>query len=233
MNNIIPELNNQVNFYLFPYLIEIKKYLLTVCEIHSVYVRGSLAQNIFQQNLSDIDIIILYHKQVPSDRDEIEKHIEEIISNHEDNIHLDLLQLSYDEAINVSNIRFCLKTKSIPLLIGKCGFDIRKIINDYKIKDIPKNNLANINKFLEIVKYNNPPTLSRHHHFIAKKIIRSLYEKYIDKIKTWIISCKEIYNSLSKIRVFLSDYEFYLLSKSSLVLQNKYKFKSIDFSKSI
>lgn len=233
MNNIIPELSNPVNFYLFPYLIEIKKYLLTVCDIHSVYIRGSLAQNIFQQNLSDIDIIILYHKHVPPYINNIKEHVEEIIEKYENNIHLDLLQLSYDEAITVSNIRFCLKTKSIPLLIGRSGFDIRIVIKDYKIKDIPKTNLSNINKFLEIVKYHNTPTLNRHHHFIAKKIIRSLYEKYLDKIKVWIISCKEIFNSLSKIKVFLSDYEACLLSKSSLVLQNKYKFKPNDFNISL
>jgi hypothetical protein len=230
MNNLIPELNNKFQFNLFPYIFEIKSFLNTIKDVNSAYLYGSLVQSRFEYGIIDIDIIVLYNIMNSQYSCFVKEQIETILAKFLPDFHLNITQLCISKLQKEVNTIFILKTKSVPILISKDGYDIRKRIKSYKIKDVPNVTYQNINKQLFEYRTKNQPSLDRHHQYIARKIILALYEKYINEIGKWYPLYHDMIREIIKLdkNNIISPNESTLFKKSILVLQNKYKFKIND-----
>ena len=230
MNNLIPELNNKFQFNLFPYIFEIKNFLNTIKDINSAYIYGSLVQSRFEYGIIDIDLIVLYNVMNSYYSCFVREQIEKILAKFLPDFHLNITQLCISKLQKDSNTIFTLKTKSVPILISKDGYDVRKRIKPYKVKDVPKVTYQNINKYLLEYRTKNQPRLDRHHQYIARKIILALYEKYINEIGKWYPLYHDMIRVIIKLdkKNIISLNESSLFKKSILVLQNKYRFEIND-----
>ena len=232
MNNVIPELSHKFQFNLFPYIFEIKNFLNTVTDINSAYIYGSLAQSSFEFGIIDIDLIVLYNQMNYQYSCFVREQIEKILAKFLPDFHLNITQLCISKLQKENNTIFILKTKSVPILISKKGYDIRKRIKPFRVKDVPQVTYKNINKYLLEYRTKNQPRLDRHHQFIARKVILALYEKYINEIGRWYPLYHDMIKEIIKLdkKKVINSKESSIFKKSILVLQNKYKFEINDLN---
>ena len=194
MNIIIPQIDNKFKFNLFPFIYEVKNFLETVSEINSAYLFDSLAFNVFEFNIVEIHMVIVYNKMSSKYSCFVKNQIEIILNKFLIDYHLNLIQVCVGDLEANRNVSFILKTKSIPFMISSKGSDIRKNINNFSLSNFPKINL-------HYIKQNKShPKIKKEYYFLAKKNILSLYEKYIDDIKVWLISYYDIINKLQNLQ---------------------------------
>ena len=167
-----------------------------------IFIRGSY---IYSNTPFDIDLIII-------NEDYIELYLRNIINIFYPKIKNDILFLKKID-LEDNYFRFLIKHKSYPLnLYAK---NITDNINKFTFSNFPKKKLYIVNEYLKNFNYYH----LKNYIFIAKLIIRALYEKYIIKINKWLIDLKVIYIELNKIK--LEPNEKKLLEISNYILKSK------------
>lgn len=167
-----------------------------------IFIRGSY---IYSNTPFDIDLIII-------NEDYIELYLRNIINIFYPKIKNDILFLKKID-LEDNYFKFLIKHKSYPLNLY--AENITNYINNFTFDNFPKKKLYIVNEYLKNFNYYH----LKNYIFIAKLIIRALYEKYIIKINKWLIDLKVIYIELNKIK--LEPNEKKLLEISNYILKSK------------
>ena len=189
--------------------LKLQKYLKYFNLYHiPVFIRGSF---IYSNNPFDLDIIIIKNKQYEKNYNFLLFNLQNDIKLNY-NLKLDILELELYELNNYYN--FLIKHKSVPLnnhakvIFGK--------IKNYNFSEIPKKNYENINFYLQNFKNSTKAQI-----FISKKILRALYEKYLNNINIWAMDLKYIYILLKKTNLTKKEYELIKICNKILKTKNK------------
>jgi hypothetical protein len=163
--------------------------------LHSVYLRGSISRNEFNNNISDIDIVFIYTNI--SYKNQVINTLNNLLSEEFLDLYLDLIHISlYD--ILTYNTLFFLKYKST-LFVGNSNL-IEHIKNDTSITDtnIPCLNFIKIVSYIDTILYPISPntivSIQTKHRLVSvlKKCIRAVFEYFFYTKKIFI------YNSCLK-----------------------------------